>query len=350
MPNQPNSPSSDQTDHPRSDMRAVVQTAYGDADVLTVGSVPIPQPGPKDVLIEVVAAGLDRGTWHLMEGVPYVVRLGFGLKKPKMPIPGLDVSGVVKSVGPEVTRFKAGDLVFGTGKGTFAEFAVAPESKLAHKPKSLSFEQAAVTSISGLTALQALRDIAKVQSGQSVLIIGASGGVGTYAVQIAKSMGANVSAVCSSAKTALVESLGADSVIAYDAQDFTKMGIRYDAVIDIAGNTKLSDLRGVLTERGTLVIVGGEEACPWLGGLDRQIRAAMLSPLVKQRLAFFLSRENSADVQALAELAEQGLLVPAVDNSFALEDAADAMRRLADGEVRGKIAIVVRPDMPPIGD
>ena len=239
-------------------MRAIVQTEYGTADVLRVAEIERPVIGADEVLVKVRAAGLDRGTWHLMAGMPYAARLVVGLRAPKNPVPGLDVAGVVVAIGSEVTRFQPGDEVFGVSKGSFAEFAAARESKLARKPSNLTFEQAAAVPVSGMTALRGLTDVGHLQAGQKVLIIGASGGVGSFAVQIAKALGAEVTGVCSTSKLDLVRSIGADHVIDYSQDDFANGETRYDLILDTGGNSTLSRLRRALTPRGTLVIVGGE--------------------------------------------------------------------------------------------
>ena len=254
-------------------MRAIVQYEYGTADVLQLAEIDRPTIKAGEVLVQVRAAGVDRGTWHLMAGKPYVMRLAFGVRGPRRAVPGLDVAGVVVAVGSDVTRFKPGDEVFGIGKGSFAEFAAAREDKLAHKPSSLTFEQAAAMSVSGQTALRGLRDVGGLQAGQKVLITGASGGVGTYAVQIAKALGAEVTGVCSTGKMDLVRSIGADHVIDYTHDDFADGEQHYDLILDIAGNSTLSRLRRALTPHGTVVIAGGEGGDRWFGGIDRQLRA-----------------------------------------------------------------------------
>jgi NADPH:quinone reductase-like Zn-dependent oxidoreductase len=275
-------------------MKAIVGDTYGTTDVLRLRDIDTPEIADDEVLLRVRAAGVDRGVWHVMTGLPYPIRLaGYGLRAPKTPVPGMDVAGVVEAVGDDVTRFQPGDEVFGIGKGTFAEYARAPERKLAPKPASLSFERAAVVAISGSTALQAVRDHGKVRPGQKVLIIGASGGVGTYAVQIAKSFGAEVTGVSSTTKVDFVQSIGADHVIDYTREDFAAAGQRYDVILDIGGNASLSRLRQVLAPRGTLVITGGETGGRWLGGTDRQLRALLLSRFVDQKLGTFVSRRTT---------------------------------------------------------
>ena len=323
-------------------MRAIVQTRYGSADVLHLEEVARPANGAQDLLVRVHAAGLDRGTWHMMTGLPYLLRyMGFGLRGPKNPIPGLDVAGTVVAVGDEVTRFAVGDAVFGIAKGSFAEYASAREDKLAHKPANVSFAEAAVLGVSGLTALQSVRDVGRVQPGENVLIIGASGSVGTFAVQVAKASGAVVTGVCSTGKLDLVRSVGADHVIDYTSEDFASGSQRYDLIIDTGGNSRLSRLRRALTPTGTLVIVGGEGGGRITGGFGRQLRAAALSPFVRQRLTMKVPKEHYADLERLTQLVEAGELKPIVDGTYSLVEVPDAMRRLASGMARGKLAVAV---------
>jgi NADPH:quinone reductase-like Zn-dependent oxidoreductase len=322
-------------------MKAIFQDRYGSTDVLKFGDVEKPEVGDDEVLVHVRAAGVDRGVWHLMTGLAYPMRLMFGLRKPKNPVPGMDVAGIVEAIGKNVTRFESGDEVFGIGKGTFAEYTRAPENKLVAKPANLTFEQAAVVSISGLAALQAVRDEAKVRPGQKVLIIGAAGGVGTYAVQIAKEFGAEVTAVCSTTKTDLVRSIGADHVIDYTREEFADGAQHWDVILDIAGNRSLSHLRGALTPQGTLVIVGGEEGGKWLGGLGRPIGASLLSLFVSQRLRMQVPKERLADIQTLKELAEAGKIAPVIERTYALSEAPEAIRHLEEGRTRGKLVITL---------
>ncbi len=322
-------------------MQAIVQDEYGSADVLRMADVARPQIGHHEVLLRVHAAGLDRGAWHLMTGRPYAMRLGTGLRHPKNPVLGREVAGTVVAVGPAVTRFAAGDEVFGIGRGTFAEYAAARADKLARKPANTTFEQAAVLSVSALTALQALTDVGHVQPAQHVLVIGASGGVGSYAVQLAKAFGAEVTGVCSTAKLDLVRSLGADHVIDYTRHDFAATGERYDLILDIAGNPSPTRLRRALSPTGTAVIVGGEEGGSLTGGMDRQMRAMTLSLFVGQRLTGVLCKERSADLERLTELVEAGKVTPSIDRTYPLAQVPDAMRHLAAGETRGKVAITV---------
>ncbi len=322
-------------------MRAIVQDSYGEADVLHLAEIARPQVGDKEVLIEVHAAGLDRGTWHLMTGKPYLSRLAFGIRAPRNPVPGFDVAGTVVGVGSSVTRFAVGDEVFGAGRGTFAEYAVAREKQLARKPSNLSFERAAVVPVSGSTALQALTDQGRVRAGQSVLVIGASGGVGSYAVQLAKAFGAEVTGVASTGKLDLVRSLGADHVIDYTQDDFADGVHHYDLILDIAGNPTISHLRSALTPTGTLVIVGGEEGGNFSGGMNRQLRAAAMSLFLRQRLTMFVATARQENLEQLAALIEEGKVTPSVERTYPLDQAPEAMRHLVSGQVRGKVAITV---------
>jgi NADPH:quinone reductase-like Zn-dependent oxidoreductase len=323
-------------------MRAIVGESYGSADVLRLSDIDRPEIARDEVLVRVEAAGLDRGVWHVMTGLPYPIRLaGYGLRAPKNPVPGMDLAGIVEEVGAGVTRFAPGDAVFGIGRGTFAEFARALETKLAPKPANLTAEQAAVVAVSGLTALQGLRDRGKVGAGQQVLVIGASGGVGTYAVQLAKVFGAEVTAVCSTTKVDLVRSLGADHVVDYLREDFADGKRRYDVILDIGGNAPLSRLRRALTAKGTLVIVGGESGGRWLGGNDRQLRAIVLSRFVDQTLTTFIAGENHRDMLVLKELIEAGEVTPVIDRSFPLAEVPEAIRYLEQGRARGKVVIDV---------
>ena len=325
-------------------MKAIVQDAYGSADVLQLRDIERPRVGERDVLVAVHAAGLDPGVWHLMAGRPYLVRLmGFGLRRPKDRVAGQDVAGRVAAVGAGVTRLRPGAEVFGTCTGAFAQYACGPEDTLAPKPANLTFEQAAVVPTSAATALQALRDVARVEAGRTVLVIGAGGGVGTFAVQIARALGAEVTGVCSTAKTELVRSLGARQAIDYTREDFADGRQRYDVILDTAGNRSLSHLRRALAPAGTLVIVGGETGGPWLGGIDRQLRASLLSPFVRQTLGSLFSTVVAADLDRLRELLEAGKVVPVIGRTCPLSGVADAMRQLEAGHARGKIAIAVRP-------
>ena len=324
-------------------MKAIVQDTYGSPDVLELRDIAMPVVGDDEVLVRVHAAGVDPGVWHLMSGLPYLVRImGYGLRKPKVRIRGRDVAGRVEAVGKNVTGFHPGDEVFGICEGSFAEYARAQVDKLAPKPAKLSFEQAATVPISGLTALQGLRDTGKVQPGQKVLIIGAAGGVGSFAVQLAKTFGAEVTGVCSTGKVDLVRSIGADHVIDYTREDFADGVPRYDLILDTAGNRSLSHLRRALAPKGTLVIVGGEGGGRWLGGFDRQIlRAPMLSPFVSQTLRPLISKERRKDLVVLTELIEAGKVTPIIDGTHPLSEVPEAIRYLERGHARGKVVITV---------
>ncbi len=322
-------------------MKAIVQDTYGSPDVLELSDIDKPVVEHDDVLVRVHAAGVDRGVWHLMTGLPYLVRLGFGLRKPKSRVRGLDVAGRVEEVGKDVNRFQPGDEVFGTCDGSFAEYALAKEDDLVSKPAKLSFEQAAALPTSATTALRGLRDAGRVEPGQKVVILGASGGVGTFAVQIAKALGAEVSGVCSTSKTDLVQSIGADHAIDYTREDFADGRRCYDVILDVAGNRSLSHLRRALTPQGTLVIIGGEEGGRWFGGVDRQLRALMLSPFVRQKLKAPIYMTRKEDLQALKELVEAGKVTPVIHKTFPLGEVPEAMRHLEEGHARGKIVITV---------
>jgi len=325
-------------------MTAIVQDEYGTApeEVLRLAEISRPAIAADEVLVRVHAASVDRGTWHLMTGLPYPIRLaGFGLRRPKAPNPGRSLAGTVESAGQEVTGFEPGDEVYGTCDGSFAPYVRARAARLAPKPANLSFEQAAAVPVSALTALQAVRDHAKVQPGQRVLIIGASGGVGTFAVQIAKAFGAEVTGVCSTAKTDLVRSIGADHVVDYTREDFADGEHRYDVILDIGGNSRLSHLRRALTDHGRLVMVGGETGGRWLGGMDRMLRAILLFRLVSQELSTFIASENSADLGVLRDLIESGKIAPAVDWTYPLRETPAAIRHFQEGRARGKVVITI---------
>jgi len=328
-------------------MRAIIQDTYGTADVLRLGEIDPPAIDDNQVLVRVHAAGVDPSVWHLMTGLPYLVRImGYGFRRPKQRVPGSDVAGQVEAVGSNVTRFRPGDEVFGTAAGTFAEFARAKETSLAPKPHNLSFTQAAAVPISALTALQGLRDVGRLTAGQSVLVIGASGGVGSYAVQLARALGATVTGVCSTSKAELVRSLGADHVIDYTQAEITDSGVRYDLILDTAGNRPLSLLRRALTPRGTLVFVGGEGGGRVLG-IGRQLLGILLSPFIGQQFRMYITQMRVADLMLLKDMVEAGTVIPVIDQTFPLPEAADAIRRLAEGHARGKMVIQVRdPQLP----
>lgn len=324
-------------------MQAIVQDTYGSADVLELRTIPRPQVADGDVLIEVHAAGVDRGVWHLMTGQPYLVRLaGFGVLRPKNPVLGLDVAGRVVAVGRDVTRFQPGDEVFGIGKGSYAQYTTADQDKLALKPTNATFEQAAVAAVSGITALQALTDVAQVQPGQKVLIVGASGGVGTYAVQLAKAFGAEVTGVSGPGTTDMVRTIGADHVLDYTKEDFVDGPSDYDVILDIGGRNSIRRLRSVLAPKGTLVIVGGEDGNRLTGGAGRQVRAMMLSPFIGQRLTTFISKEHFTYIELLAAHIESGAVISTIGNRYDLDDVPAAIRHLESSTSSGKSVIVVR--------
>jgi NADPH:quinone reductase-like Zn-dependent oxidoreductase len=323
-------------------MKAIVQDVYGTADVLALRDVPRPVPGDDEVLVRVRAAGVDQGVWHLMTGLPYLIRLfGFGLTKPKVPVRGREVAGVVEAVGPGMTRLQVGDEVFGTCEGSFAEYVCAKEDRLARKPRNLTFEEAAASPISGVTALQAVRDAGGVTVGEKVLVIGAGGGVGSFAVQIAKAFGADVTGVCSTGKMDLVRSLGADAVIDYTKDLFPAGGKLYDVIVDTAGNRPLSLLRRILAPRGTLVIVGGERGGKLTGGFERSLGAPLVSLFSRQKFTAVVSKETHLDLEALTALIEAGSVAPAVDKVFSLAEAPGAVRYLREGRSRGKVVVRV---------
>jgi NADPH:quinone reductase-like Zn-dependent oxidoreductase len=320
-------------------MKAVIQDRYGTSDVLRVDTVDVPSPAHNEVLLRVHAAGLDRGTEHLMTGKPYLMRLVTGLGRPKNPVSGRDVAGTVVKVGSSVTRFAPGDQVYGVAPGAFAQYAVGREGKLARKPANLSFAEAAVVPISAGTALQALTDVGKLQAGQRVLVIGASGGVGSYAVQLAKVLGAEVTGVASAAKGDFVAGLGADHVLDYARDDFADGTRRYDLILDIGGGSSLRRLRRALEPHGTVVFVGSENAGS-LTGMGRQLRGAMVSLFVPQRLALLMAKERASDLEKLTEYLEAGHVVPSLAGSYPLTQAKEAMRLLEAGKVRGKVVII----------
>ncbi len=327
-------------------MRAVVQHQYGaPGDVLNLEEVPRPTIAADEVLVRVHAAGVDRGVWHIVTGLPYPIRVaGYGLRAPKSPTPGMDVAGEVLAVGDDVRRLQVGDEVYGVAKGSFAEYARAAERSLVAKPESLTWEQAAAVPISAIAALQGLRDRGRVEPGQEVLVIGASGGVGTFAVQIAKALGARVTGICSAAKVDLVRALGADDVVDYATTGLRALadaGRRFDVILDTGGHASLRSLRRVLTPRGRLVIVGSETGGRLLGGTDRQLRAMALSPFVRQALGTWVSQENVADLEALTALIERGAVTPVVDRTFPLAEAPQAVGYLVAGRARGKVVVTV---------
>jgi NADPH:quinone reductase-like Zn-dependent oxidoreductase len=328
----------------RTTMTAIVQDRYGAApeDVLRLAVIDTPSIGDDDVLVHVHAASVDRGTWHIMAGLPYPIRLaGFGLRRPKYANPGRNLAGTIQAVGADVTGFTPGDEVFGMATGTFAEYAVARPAKLAPKPANLTFHQAAAIPVSGTTALQAVRDHGRVQPGEKVLVLGASGGVGSFAVQIGKASGAEVTGAASTAKLHMVRAMGADHVLDHTREDFADAGPRFDVILDIGGNAGLAHLRRALTPRGRLVIVGGETDGRLLGGSGRQIRAKLLSPFVSQTLGTFIATESATNLTALSQLIEGGTLTPVIDRTYPLAETAAALRHLLDGQARGKLVVSV---------
>jgi NADPH:quinone reductase-like Zn-dependent oxidoreductase len=321
-------------------MQAIVQDRFGKPDVLELREVDQPDVGDDEVLVRVHAASVNPADWYAMAGFPYVARPQMGLRTPRARL-GLDVAGEVVAVGERVTRCKAGDEVFGAGSGTLAEYAAVPEDALVAKPANLSFEQAAAVPVAGLTALQGLRDKGGIRPGQRVLINGASGGVGTFAVQVAKAFGADVTGVCSPRNVELVASLGADQVIDYTRQDFTRTGRRYDLLLDVAGSRPWSACRRVLDPGATLVLVGAPKGSRLLGPLDHILGVRLASLRASQTVGFFISTARTADLAALGELLAAGTVTPVVERSYALRDAAEALRYLGQGHAKGKLVVTV---------
>ena len=323
-------------------MKAIAYEAYGSADILEVKDVRKPYVEADLVLVRVRAASANPYDWHFMRGVPYIARTAMGLRKPKYSLLGTDVAGEVEAVGNAVTRFQPGDAVFGfVGSGGFAEYVSAPEKLLALKPDNLSFEQAATVPLAGVTALQGLRDAGKIQSGQEVLIVGASGGVGTFAVQIAKSYGADVTGVCSTRNVEMVRSIGADHVIDYTRKDFTRTGQRYDLIFQLAGTASPSACRRALAPRGRLVLSSGDSPGRIIGPVGRIIKAIVMSPFIGQTLGPFVAKPSSNDLEFLRQLIEAGRVAPVIDRTYPLTEAADAIRYLETGHARGKVVIFV---------
>ncbi len=319
-------------------MKAIVQREYGPPDVLHVEDVARPEVGDGDVLIRVRAASLNQGDWHLMRGLPYLVRL-MGLRRPKHPVPGQYAAGTIEAVGKDVTQFQPGDEVFGSCKGAFAEYVRAGEDAFAPKPHNLTFEQAAAVPHGGFAALQALR-AGKVQAGQKVLILGASGAVGTMAVQIAKVLGADVTGVCSTAKVDMVRGLGADRVLDYTKEDFAEGDARYDLILDMVGNRPASHYRRALAPAGKTVMVSSGKG-RWLGGMDRVLRAALTSLFSGKKLLPFLATDKKEDLLALKGLIEDGKVTPPVDRTFPLAETPEAFRHLETGNAKGMIVVTV---------
>lgn len=322
-------------------MKAIVYHRYGPPDVLKYEELEKPAPGDSDVLIKVRAASVNPYDWHFMRGEPYPLRLVAGLRKPKESRLGVDVAGEVEGVGRNITRFKPGDQVFGTCKGAFAAYACASEATLAMKPENVTFEQAASVGIAAFTALQGLRDKGKIQLGQRVLINGAAGGVGTFTVQIAKWLGAEVTGVCSTKNVDMVRSLGADHVIDYIQEDFTKSGRRYDLIFDCVGNHSLIAYRRVLNPKGIYIMVGAPTGRWMIGPMALPLKALVLSPFVSQKFFPFLAKPNKEDLAIMNELMTTGKVTPVIDRTYALNEVPDAIRYLEEGHARGKVVITI---------
>ena len=321
-------------------MQAIVHSRYGPPDALELKDIDTPVVTDDQVLVRVHAAAVGKGDWLTVQGLPYVARLRYGLPNPKHPVPGFDVAGRIEAVGSHVTQLQPGAAVFGWCDGAFAEYASVPQDQLVGKPANLTFEQAAAVPISGFAALQALRDTGGVQPGQRVVVIGASGGVGSFAVQLAKAFGAEVTGVCSTKSLEMVRALGADQVIDYTQEDFTRTGQRYDLILEMAGNRSLADLRRALTPKGTLVLVGGSGG-RWLMGTGSTLRAVLVSPFVGQRLRSFLSKPRGADLVVLKELIEAGKLTPVIDRTFPLREAPAAIGYVGERSTQGKTVITM---------
>lgn len=327
-------------DAPR--MKAIAHRCYGGPEVLKLEEIEKPVPADNEVLVKVHAAGVNPLDWHYLRGKPYIMRLSSGFGAPGTPRLGVDFAGTVEAVGSRVTRFKPGDAVFGAKRGAFAEYVRVPEDQsLVLKPANVSFEQAASAPIAAVTALQALRDQGRLKPGQKVLINGASGGVGTFAVQIAKALGAEVTGVCSTRNVAMVEALGADHVVDYTQEDFIEGGQVYDLVLDNVGNRPLSDYTDILKPDGIFVIIGGPNEGAWLGAMISPIKAKLLSPFVSQDFRFFLADANPADLAVLGEMMQSGKLVPVIDRRYPLAEVPAAIAYLESGRARGKVVIDV---------
>jgi NADPH:quinone reductase-like Zn-dependent oxidoreductase len=324
-------------------MKAIVLDEYGSPDVLALEEIHTPVPGEGEVLVRVHASSVNPADWHVMRGEPRIARLSFGLRAPKYRVLGCDLAGTVEAVGADVTSLQPGDEVYGItfmrGFGGFAEYASVGVDLLGPKPVGLTYEQAGATPIAAMTALQGLRDHGRIDPGQKVLIIGASGGVGTFAVQIAKSLGAEVTGVCSTRNVDLVRSLGADHVIDYTCEGITEVGQQYDVIFQLAGTRSPSALRRALTAKGTLLLSSGQSDGHWIGPLTRVLSATLLSPFVSQRLLSFTVEPNGEDLDVLRELVEGGKLMPVIDRTYPLSEVPDAIRYLEEGHARGKVAV-----------
>jgi NADPH:quinone reductase-like Zn-dependent oxidoreductase len=326
-------------------MKAIVYHKYGSPDVLELAEVAKPTPKDDEVLLKVHAASVNPADWHILRGTPYIARMQFGLRKPKDRVLGCDMAGHIEAVGNNVTMLQPGDEVFGSpfmhGFGAFAEWVCVSEDLLTSKPTTLSFEQAAAVPLAASTALQGLRDHGRIEPGHKVLIIGASGGVGTFAVQIAKSFDAEVSGVCSTRNVEMVRALGADHVIEYTVENFTRSGQKYDLIFQLAGTLSPSECRRALTSNGTLLISSGESEGRWIGPVDRVIKALVLSPFVSQKMASFTVKPNREDLQLLKQFIEAGKLTPVIDRTYPLAEVPDAIGYLEEGHARGKVVITV---------
>jgi NADPH:quinone reductase-like Zn-dependent oxidoreductase len=322
-------------------MKAITYTEYGPPDVLQFTEVAKPIPKDNEVLVKIRAASVNPLDWHYMRGTPYLVRIGAGLRKPKVTRLGVDMAGQVEAVGKNVTQFQPGNEVFGVCKGAFAEYGCAIEDKLTLKPANVTFDQAAAVPVAAISALQGLRDKGQIQRGQKVLINGAAGGVGTFAVQIAHVFGADVTGVCSTRNMGMVRSIGAHHVIDYTQEDFTRSGLRYDLILDSVGNHSLSGFRRALTAEGSLVLVGGPDNGNWLGPLTGLLKAVVLSRFVHQKLRPFLAHLRKDDLIVLRELLESGKVVSVIDRSYRLSDVPEAIRYLEEGHARGKVVITM---------
>jgi len=317
-------------------MRAITQDRYGSAEVLEIEDIDNPTIADDGVLVKVEAASLNPLDWHFMRGKPFLVRMTMGLRAPKHRVRGVDLAGTVEAVGEDVTEFEPGDEVYGWCQGSLAEYAATRQRALLPRPSSLTAEQAAAVPVAGFTALQGLRDLGKIKAGYKVLVIGASGGVGTFAVQIAKALGAEVTGVCSSRNVDLVRSLGADHLVDYTSDDVTKSGTRYDVIFQLAGTASPGRLRRILTPKGTLVLSSGMGR---MGGIDRIIKALVTSPFVSQRLTTWIANNSRDDLATLNELIETGQLAPIIDRTYPLSEAAEAIRYLEEGHTRGKVIV-----------
>jgi NADPH:quinone reductase-like Zn-dependent oxidoreductase len=326
-------------------LKAIVRDTYGSPDVLELTDIDKPEPGDDEVLLRVHAASVNPAGWHILRGAPYIARIEFGLRKPKDRVLGCDVAGHIEAVGKNVTMLQPGEEVFGSpfmhGLGAFAEWVCISEDLLAPKPAALSFEQVAAVPLAALTALQGLRDQGRIEPGHKVLIIGASGGVGTFAVQIAKAFGANVTGVCSTRNVEMVRALGADHVIDYTQEDFTQSGQKYDLIFQLAGTLSPSECRSALTSNGNLVLSSGESEGRWIGPVDRVIKGFVLSPFVSQKMASFTVKPNREDLQLLKQFIEDGTLTPVIDRTYPLAQVPEAMRYLEEGHARGKVVITL---------